>query len=236
MRIRNISVIFLLFLGPGHAAHAQGRDSSQPKPPRLAGSVVSSDKWIIRREKGEEEFQGNVFYRQGGYRFKSDWALYLKKTGQWKASGNVYGSTVWDNGARTECYGDLGEYFQDTGQGAIFSDKDSVRGRVEVIHYEPDRAPLHSYSVRATLNKPESLLTFLDDVLIRDDTTQAQSDNAVYDNLTSIFTLSGGYPVAYGAKEDYTFAIQGDLIKIYRKPVEKMTVSGRVQGWVRNDK
>lgn len=266
-------LIFFLFLVFPHAAHAGDINLPRSKPPKLAGSrpslassrsrspspklkgsIVRSDKWIIRREKGEEEFQGNVSYHQGGYRFKSDWALYRKKSGHWKARGNVYCSMTWDDGAKAECYGDHGEYFQDTGQGAVFSDEQDSplsrgigrrqslpngKGRVEVSYCGPDHGTWHSYSDRATLNKPESLLTLLGNVLIKSATMQAMSDSAVYDNLESVLTLSGGYPVAYGATEggyDYTFAIQGDTIKIYSKPLEKMTAYGKVQGWLRNKK
>ncbi len=227
-------LIFSLFLVFPHAAHAGDLNKSRPKPPGLANSVVRSDKWIIRREKGEEEFQGNVSYHQGTYRFKSDWAIYRKKDEHWEARGNLYGSKTWDNGTKTECYADRGEYFQDTGQGAVFSDG---RERVKVIHYEPDSGTWRSYSDRVTLNEPESLMTFLGNVLIKGHTMQAMGDNAVYDNLASMITLSGGYPVAYGTTvggDDYAFAIQGDLIKIYRKP-ERMTACGKVRGWIRNE-
>ncbi len=244
-------LIFSLFLIFPHATHAGDIDLPRSKPPKVGpsleakhsrplgpkaeGSVVRSDKWIIRREKGEEEFQGNVSYRQGGYRFKSDWALYRKKKGHWKARGNVYGSKTGDNGAKTECYADRGEYFQDTGQGAVFSDEGA---RVEVSYCGPDHGTWRSYSDRATLNEPESLMTLLGNVLIKSATMQAMSDNAVYDNIESVLTLSGGYPVAYGTaagEDDYVFAIQGETIKFYRKP-EKMTAYGKVQGWLRNKK
>lgn len=110
---------------------------------------------------------------------------------------------------------------------------------MEVSYSGPDHGTWHSYSDRATLNKPESLLTLLGNVLIKSTTIQAMSDSAVYDNLESVLTLSGGYPVAYGATTigyDYTFAIQGDTIKIYSKPLEKMTAYGKVQGWIRDKK
>lgn len=206
--------------------------SSAKKTPSLAGGVVRSEKWTIRRDKGEEEFEGNVSYHKDEYDFKSDWALYRKKQGHWQARGSLVGVRTWENGNRTECYGSRGEYFQNTGEGAVFSDPPE---RVRIVHHDLLEGTWQSFSDKALANEKESLLTLSGNVATHGDKSHSLSDTAVYDNTTSMITFTGGPPVVWGLRDNYTIALQARIIKVFRSAGD-MKASGNVRGWFRDEK
>ena len=56
----------------------------------VAGSIVRSKEWVIRRGANkEEEFVGNVRYNAAGSSFASDWALFKHADRSWLARGSV---------------------------------------------------------------------------------------------------------------------------------------------------
>lgn len=193
---------------------------------------MRSEKWIIRRDKGEEEFEGNVSYHKGEYNFKSDWALYDRNTGHWRARGNLFGVRAWENGNRTECHGSYGEYFQNSGEGAVFA---SPPERVRISHFEPKQGTWKSFSDKAMINEKESLLTLYGNVATHSDTSDSLSDTAVYDNTASLITFTGGPPVVWGLRDNYAIAIQAKTIKVLRSAGD-IHASGNVRGWIRDEK
>src|SRR5580692_7467039 len=57
---------------------------------KVAGSVVRSKEWIVRRGKArEEEFSGAVRYDAAGTKLSADWALYRQAPNDWKARGHI---------------------------------------------------------------------------------------------------------------------------------------------------
>ena len=78
-----IFIVFCLSL----PAFAQKQDLSA-----LLGGSVQSDKWLINREKEQEEFIGNVRYQNDIYSIKSDYALSQRKDKTYLLKGNILAS------------------------------------------------------------------------------------------------------------------------------------------------
>ncbi len=243
-----ILTIFILFYFSAAVCAAEN-----PHMPKTLGGVVRSDKWTIRKTKGEEEFEGNVSYKQGGYLFKSDKAVYNKKENKWRAYGNIYSRKTWETGAETECLSDRSEYLSDGMQGAAFSENSGKQ--VRIIHSDPGYGKWLGFSDRALWNGKENLLTLAGKTMIIKDTQAAGalqtagkrkntagkelnikylktlSDTAIYDHSNAQMLFSGGRPVIHAVNDEYSFAVQGDAVKIL-KSEEKMTVSGGTRGWI----
>ncbi|MBI4050971.1 MAG: hypothetical protein HY400_00540 [Elusimicrobia bacterium] len=76
----------------------------------MAGGVVRSDRWTVRREKQEEEFEGNVSYTQKDQEIHSDWALFKKQEERWIARGHVQAKRKFENGDMLNLKGMDGHY------------------------------------------------------------------------------------------------------------------------------
>ena len=63
----------------------------------LLGGMVQSDRWIIRKDKMEEEFIGNVSYKNDIYNIKADYALSRRKEQTFTLKGNVFASQKKDD-------------------------------------------------------------------------------------------------------------------------------------------
>ena len=63
----------------------------------LLGGSVQSDKWLINREKEQEEFIGNVRYQNDIYSLKSDYALSQRKDKTYLLRGNISVSQNLEN-------------------------------------------------------------------------------------------------------------------------------------------
>ncbi|MFH1618342.1 MAG: hypothetical protein ABIG11_00395 [bacterium] len=229
--------IFSVWTAELHELHAVESKKTSFSSPSLAGGVVRSEKWIIRRDKGEEEFEGNVSYNQGGHQFKADWALYRKNLGRWDAKKNIYGSRLWPDGSRTQCYGDSAEFFQESlpdgrqagGRSIVYAGESL---RVKLIHEEPSYGIWNSLSDKAVLEQKNSTLHLSGNVFFTREDMQSWSDTAIYDNLSSTLFLTGGPPVMTGIRNKYDLAMQAESITLLRYP-EKITGRGNVRGWVR---
>ncbi|MDE2510895.1 MAG: hypothetical protein KGL74_07220, partial [Elusimicrobia bacterium] len=76
-------ILLLLLLAANPAA-------AQTSPVPVAGSVVRSKEWVVRRGKiKEEEFIGDVRYDAAGARLSADWALYRQEPDDWRARGHI---------------------------------------------------------------------------------------------------------------------------------------------------
>src|SRR6266705_1018048 len=73
----------------------------------VAGSVVSSNEWKVRRgAEKEEEFIGDVRYRTGRTLLTADWALFRHATQDWRARGRVRVERMLDDGSALTADGD----------------------------------------------------------------------------------------------------------------------------------
>ena len=92
------------------------KDAAATLPPVLGG-LVSSDSWVIYKDKQQEEFKGNVSYDNGVYAFRSDYALSERAQSRFSASGNVYLKQVEPNGPVYQAYADRARYNYKTQKG-----------------------------------------------------------------------------------------------------------------------
>lgn len=93
--------------------------SNVSKIPEVLGGIVQSDSWIIYKDKQQEEFKGNVFFDNGIYTFKSDYALSERAKNRFSASGNIYLKQVAQDGNIYEAYASKANYNYALEKGAL---------------------------------------------------------------------------------------------------------------------
>ncbi|MFI5347320.1 MAG: hypothetical protein ACHQ51_13180 [Elusimicrobiota bacterium] len=114
---------------------------AQSGPVPVAGSVVRSKEWVVRRGKSkEEEFIGDVRYDSAGARLTADWALYRHAEDDWRARGNIHARKEFADGVVIETAGETAGYDQPTQKGTLAPAKG---GRVRLLRSTPLREPDH---------------------------------------------------------------------------------------------
>lgn len=99
------------------AQELKNKKKSSSQMPAVLGGVVSSDRWVVYKEKEEEEFEGNVHYDNGVYVFRSGYALSQRKQNLFTAKDNVYARKNEQDGGWYELYADKAVYNYQTGAG-----------------------------------------------------------------------------------------------------------------------
>lgn len=197
----------------------------------VAGGVVSSKEWHVRRgvEK-EEEFTGDVRYRFGPTLVLSDWALYKHEPQTWQLRGHVKVDHKLDSGGRIEAAG--GKAFLDarsrcgwmTAEDRVAFTRTPLEGgpdfgRAERLDWEDRR--------RATLTGS---------VHIWGPRVETWSDRADYEAETSELRLTGGRPVlrkfaGWSEDDDWSGAVKGDEVRAWQAQ-RRLSADGKVAGWL----
>ena len=86
--------------------------------PSVLGGIVKSDRWTIYKDKQQEEFSGNVFYDNGVYSFKANYALSERALHRITAKGNVYLKQK-ENDTSYEAYADWARFNYKTQHGSL---------------------------------------------------------------------------------------------------------------------
>ena len=86
-----ISAVLALLSGAAFAQKQQTEELSA-----ILGGMVKSDRWIIRKDKAEEEFIGNVHYENENYKISADRALSQRSLNVYTLSGNVFAQRSQD--------------------------------------------------------------------------------------------------------------------------------------------
>jgi hypothetical protein len=217
--VRRLALAALL-LGPTAAAAADATS--------VAGSVVRSKEWVIRRGANkEEEFIGNVRYESAGTRLTSDWALFKHADRTWLARGSVF--------LRREAAD--GTVFEGTGAKAGH-DEESKFGFLEpapgeLVHFtrtppglEPDRGE----SGRVSWNG-ENHVTLSAGAKVWGPRLELAADEAVYEKKEGRLTLNGGRPVLRKIEGEWTTALKADSVVATEAP-RRVEARGRVKGWM----
>ena len=199
----------------------------------VAGGVVSSKEWTIRRSTSgkEEEFTGDVRYRSGPTLFTADWALLKHATMLWRARGRVHVVHALEGGDTIDGQGDEATLRQQTGEGRL-TGKQGVRFLRTPAGGEPDqsRADRLEWYGKSKVSAVGAVHTWgprLED----------WADRADYDNAAGKLTLTGGRPVVLKlpgfdeANSDWIAAMQGDVVTASRHP-RRLTADGKSRGWL----
>ena len=242
-------------------AALQEKKKSAAQLPEVLGGIVQSDEWIIYKEKEQEEFKGHVFYDNGQYVFKANYALSDRKQHTATAQGNVYLKQK-DLYAPTtyEAWGDYAHYNYKTGKGSLKStSKNPVRlqltdaaqtvtANAKHISFDTNsQVFILTGNVHAQRTTPEGTQTLQADkvtvkqlenyvrmdgnALLNDGQRTLQADTVIYDGEHNHSTAYGARPLATGSTEQGTFAIIADRVTSDAQGTV-VTLDGQVQGWV----
>jgi lipopolysaccharide export system protein LptA len=229
-----LSVFFILAVSALAAApSAKGKtERFGGGDPRVAGSIVRSKEWLVRRApQREEEFIGDVSYHQGPNVLTADWALFRHVTQLWKARGHVKFVEALKSGDHVEVSGEDAEYDQKTKHGWLIGANGGPiafkrspaagtspdEGTAQRMDWEGrERAHLsggvHAWGPRAELWGGE----------------------ADYDATQGILTVSKDRPVLHVLQVpgDWTGAVQGTTLVVHQDP-DRFQADGHTKGWIR---
>ncbi|MBI3553282.1 MAG: hypothetical protein HY077_12375 [Elusimicrobia bacterium] len=198
----------------------------------VAGSVVSSKEWKVRRgAEKEEEFIGDVRYRSGRTIFTSDWALFKHATQAWQAKGKVRVESLLEDGDSMAAQGDQAVFSQQTEKGGL-TGKDGV----EFTRTPRDEEPDHGRSARLEW-EGKNRVAAVDGVRLWGPRLEAWADRADYDRFSGDLKLSGHRPVLLKlpgfdeSSSDWVGALQGDSVNAYQNP-RRLTADGKARGWL----
>ncbi len=221
--MRRVVCAALLALACAPAARA---DSPIPD---VAGSVVRSRRWIVRRgKKPEEEFVGDVRYHAEGADARADWALYRHWAADWRARGHVWLRRVLSGGDAVEARGETARYDQATEAGRL---DPAPGGLVSFSRTPPQGGPpdlgegrRFSWVGRESAELDGAARAWGPRV-------EFWADRARFDSAPSRVTLTGGRPVLRRLEGANPGAVKADVIVGYDDP-RRLVATGRAVGWV----
>jgi hypothetical protein len=219
-RPATISLFFLLLAGPARAEPAGS----------VAGSVVRSKEWVVRRGKArEEEFIGDVHYDAAGTKLSADWALYRQGPNDWRARGNIYARREFAAGDVLETWGEK-----------AWHDQNTLKGRLEpaggvlipILRTPLKGAPDHAEGEHLSwIGESVGVLTGRAHGWGPRD--EFWADAARYDHLRAIqtLTLSGSRPAVHEYAGGKDAAVKADRIVAFDSP-RRAIATGRAMGWI----
>ena len=221
MRLALLAVLPLLL---SSGARAQSSAS-------VAGSVVRSKEWIVRRGKSrEEEFVGDVRYESAGVKLAADWALFLQESRDWKARGNVVLRKDLENGDVITARGETARYSEATKAGTL---EPAAGQRIPFTRAPADGTePDHGDGARLTWQGGD-WAALSGRARVWGPRLQAWADTARYEPPSKKLSLRGGRPVARKVDEEggWTTALKADEIDAVDSP-RRLEARGKVRGWL----
>lgn len=194
----------------------------------VAGSVVRSKEWVIRRgAQKEEEFKGDVRYVSGGTRLNSDWALFKHGDRTWQAKGSVVVHRTADDGVEFEARGERAGADEATKRGFM---EPAPGGRVTFTRTPPGDAPDRGEAGRVSWDG-EKKVTLSAGAKVWGPRVELAADQAVYERATGRLLLSGGRPVLRKVEGEWTTALKADEAVAVESP-KRIEAQGKVKGWL----
>jgi hypothetical protein len=216
-----MSALLLLLLSAPVAA--------QSSPAPVAGSVVRSKEWVVRRGVSkEEEFIGDVRYESAGARLTADWALYRHVQDDWKARGNIHVRKEYPDGDVIETGGETAAYGQASKKGFL---EPAKGGRVELLRTTLLRAPDHGQGDHLSW-EGERWFELTGRTRGWGPSGEFWSGRAVYGLVpTRNLTLTGGRPLLHTYDDGADAALNADRITDAESP-RRAYAEGHVVGWI----
>lgn len=194
----------------------------------VAGSVVRSKEWVIRRgENKEEEFIGSVRYESAGTRLTSDWALFKHSDRTWQARGAVAMRRETSDGTLFVARGQKAGHDESSKRGYL---EPAPGERVLFTRTPPGLEPDHGECGRVSWNG-ESQVTLSSGAKVWGPRLELAADEAVYAKAEGRLTLNGGRPVLRKVEGEWTTALKADEVVATEAP-RRIEAHGRVQGWM----
>lgn len=194
----------------------------------VAGSVVRSKEWVIRRgAQKEEEFKGDVRYDSAGTRMTSDWALFRHGDKTWQARGAVRLSRTTQDGVVFEGAGERAGHDQVSQRGYL---EPAPGGRVTFSRRPPGEEPDRGEAGRVSW-AGEGRVMMTAGARVWGPRLELAADEAVYEKSAGRLTLDGGRPVLRKIEGEWTTALKADSIVATDAP-RRVEARGRVKGWM----
>lgn len=226
----------------------------------VLGGLVQSDQWTVYKDLEQEEFTGHVFYENGQYTFKSDYALSDRKAHTVTASGNVQLKQHLPQNPVYEATANWGRYNYKTGEGTLKSssknpvfvqmtdENQTVTARAKRIDFNTQTqiftlqgnvlvtrvTPQGTQTMQADkiiLKQQEDYVYLTGHAQLSDGQQTLQADTVLYDGAHNQARAFGARPLLTGATEQGTFAIIADTVASDAQG-NHVTLDGRVQGWL----
>lgn len=191
----------------------------------LLGGSVQSDKWLINREKEQEEFIGNVRYQNDIYSLKSDYALSARKENTYLLKGNILASQNLEN-IFTQIKAEEIFYNNKTSKGYILGKKNK---QIEVLYKTPNNT-FNLYGDRADFKRDKNLIEITGYSELDDLNNTLYADTITFNTQSGVFEAFGKRPVLWGFGIDGDYALQADKITADTKKVI-FKAEGNIQGW-----
>lgn len=196
----------------------------------VAGSVVRSKDWIVRRgDKKEEEFVGDVRYDSQGTRLTADWALYRHEPKLWTARGKVALRKETSDGGVVEALGETARYDENDRSGTLLP---APGGLVTFARTPPGEEPDRGEGLRLDWES-DAAATLTGRARVWGPRLQAWADSARYERALRRLTLRGGRPVLrkVDAEGGWTTALKADEVEATDSP-RRIEARGKVVGWL----
>jgi lipopolysaccharide export system protein LptA len=210
-------VLLVLLAGPAFGAASP-----------VAGSVVNSDDWVMRRgAQREEEFSGHVRYSAAGTRMNSDWALFKHEKKTWDARGSVLVRRTLDDGTELEARGETAHHDQRTGEGSLAP---AGGKRVTFERTPPGEEPDRGEAGRVSWDG-EKRMFLTGGAKVWGPRVELAADEATYERGTGRLQLEGGRPVLRKVEGEWTTALKADRVVALETP-KRIEARGKVTGWL----
>lgn len=191
----------------------------------LLGGSVQSDKWLINREKEQEEFIGNVRYQNDIYNLKSDYALSARKDKTYLLKGNILASQNLED-TFTQIKAEEFFYNNKTLKGYALGKKND---QIEIIYKTPNNI-FNLYGNKADFNKDTNFIKITGNSELDDLNNTLYADTITFNTQSGVFEAYGQRPVLWGFGVDGDYALQADKITADTKKVI-FKAEGNIQGW-----
>lgn len=228
--------------------------------PSILGGVVKSDQWVIYKDKQQEEFSGNVFYDNGIYAFKADYALSERALHRITAKGNVYLKQKEEDHSY-EAYADWARFNYKTQQGTLNTTRKGHS--LKLIYTDENNIPVTATAQKATFDLNTQLFTLEGDVrvertsnegvqsmsankitikkledfvllegnaMLSDGENTLEAQSILYDGAHNTSSAYGDRPLLHGTTPQGTFAIIADRVSSDAEG-NQINVEGNLQGW-----
>lgn len=192
----------------------------------ILGGSVQSDRWLINRDKQEEEFIGNVSYKNDIYSLKADYALSKRKENTYLLKGNITASQILED-IFTQIKAEQFFYNHKTLKGYALGKKNK---QVEGLYKTPNNT-FTVFGDRIDLDKKENQITVSSYAELDDLNNTIYGDTITFNTQSAIFKVFGKRPVLWGFGVDGDYALQADeMTADTQKGIFK--AQGNVQGWL----
>lgn len=192
----------------------------------ILGGSVQSDRWLINRDKQEEEFIGNVSYVNDIYSLKADYALSQRKENTYLLKGNITASQTLED-IFTQIKAEKLFYNHKTLKGYALGKKNA---QIEGLYKTPNNT-FTIFGDRIDLDKQENQITVSSYAELNDLNNTIYGDTITFNTQSGIFEVFGKRPVLWGFGVDGDYALQADKM-IADTQKGSFKAQGNVQGWL----